>query len=217
MDRKQMYFESKQAVISLVDESNQYVNVPACPEWHVRDVIAHLVGQVQDISTGNTDGGGTDAWTAAQVDRFRNNELADLLIAWDRAITDAGEQSGDILRMVVPDLIVHEHDIRGALWNSDNRENPALAEMAENFMQFEAEQFGKSGLPSVKFVMGGHETQLGEGDPGLELNASAYEVTRVLLGRRSKAQILELHWSTDPTPWLEHMLLMPPRETDLIE
>lgn len=185
LDRKDIYFESKQAVTSLVDNANQHLDVPACPGWRVRDVLAHLVGQLEDVATGNIEGGGTDEWTAAQVDRFRDVELTDILAAWDQAIIGAGDNGDDILRMIVPDLIVHEFDIRGALGNTENRDNPALLETALNFIDFQQEEFRKSGLPAVRFVIDGHEALMGEGDPVLELQSNAFEITRLIFGRRS--------------------------------
>ena len=217
VDRKDIYLESKRAVTSLVDVTNQHLEVPACPDWRIRDVLAHLVGQLEDIVAGNTAGGGTDAWTAAQVERFASCSLADMSAAWDNAIVDAGDQAGDILRMIVPDLIVHEFDIRGALGNRDNRDHPGVLETAKNFIEFQQETFASSGLPAVLFNMNGHQVTMGEGLPGIELKAPAFEVTRMIFGRRSRNQILALDWSRDPARWLDHILLVPPRETDLVE
>ena len=212
-----MYLESKQAVTALVHASNQHVDVPACPGWRVRDVLAHLVGQLEDVANGNTEGGGTDAWTAAQVERYRPVELDDIFTAWDAAIRDAGAESDDILRMIVPDLVVHEFDIRGALGNTGNRDNPALLETSLNFIEFQQDEFNKDDLPAVRFVIDGTEAIMGEGEPELELRTDAFEFTRLIFGRRSKSQILAQKWSIDPTSWLDHILLMPPRETGLVE
>src|SRR5689334_335574 len=56
--------------------------VPATPEWTVHDAVAHLVGTAVDINSGNLDGVGSDAWTAAQVDRRRGASLAELVAEW---------------------------------------------------------------------------------------------------------------------------------------
>src|SRR4051812_32827214 len=59
--------------------------VPTCPDWRVRDVVAHLSGGMVDAINGRLDGAGTDAWTARQVDERRRLPLAALLDEWNDA------------------------------------------------------------------------------------------------------------------------------------
>jgi hypothetical protein len=91
--------------------------VPACPQWSVHDVVAHLAGACDDILTGNLEGVATDAWTAAQVGKRRGASIADVLAEWAElaprveAIADTfPEPYGPQL---ITDLVTHEHDIRG--------------------------------------------------------------------------------------------------------
>ena len=93
--------------------------VPACPSWTVRDVLAHVTGLYADIMSGILVGAGTDAWTAAQVERRRDAPVEDLLAESD----DVGPKLAAMLddfpgrygSQVAADLAVHEQDIRGAL------------------------------------------------------------------------------------------------------
>ena len=57
--------------------------VPACPQWSVHDVVAHVTGLYADIVSGNLEGAGTDAWTGAQVERRRGVPIDELLAESD--------------------------------------------------------------------------------------------------------------------------------------
>ena len=43
--------------------------VPHCPQWTVKDCLAHMIGVPEDVITGQMDGVATDAWTDRQVQR----------------------------------------------------------------------------------------------------------------------------------------------------
>jgi hypothetical protein len=57
--------------------------VPACPEWSVHDLLAHLVGSADDVLARRLDGSPGQAWTAAQVEARRNRPIGDLLAEWE--------------------------------------------------------------------------------------------------------------------------------------
>lgn len=48
-------------------------DVPACPGWAIRDVIAHLAGACTDVLAGNIDGVTTARWADAQVHRRQHH------------------------------------------------------------------------------------------------------------------------------------------------
>src|SRR3954467_12020763 len=56
---------------------------PATPDWRVRDVLAHIVGVVDDSLHGRLDGVTTKVWTSAQVDARRERAVATVLDEWD--------------------------------------------------------------------------------------------------------------------------------------
>ena len=62
------------------DEAGE-IQVPACPAWTVRQLVAHMVGVPDDLLAGRLDGVASEAWTAAQVGRLGTlplEALADL-------------------------------------------------------------------------------------------------------------------------------------------
>src|SRR3954452_21287026 len=178
-----LYEETRQRLITLVREATfddffaAATPVPACPGWRVRDVIAHLSGLATDIAAGNLDGAATDAWTAAQVDARRDVALDDLLAESD----DVGPRLAGFLddfpgrygAQVVADITVHEHDIRGALRRSSDRDSAAVAHGADFLLDTWAGPGARAlGLPALRItagrrsaVVGGHGPSPGD-SPG---------------------------------------------------
>lgn len=116
------YAEVRDQVIRLLSdltEADADLPVPACPNWTVRNLVAHFVGVPDDILSGRMEGVGSDAWTQAQVDRHATTSLADL-----RALLAAQATTFDPVLQVIPapvnsqlvmDAATHEHDLRGAI------------------------------------------------------------------------------------------------------
>jgi uncharacterized protein (TIGR03083 family) len=111
--------------------------VPACPEWTVRDVIAHLAGGCADVLAGNIDGVTTSQWADAQVRRRRDHTITQVLEEWS-AVAPRLEAAAESFPSPLPtiwilDLTAHEHDVRGALARPGARETRGLV-MAVDFL-----------------------------------------------------------------------------------
>ena len=90
--------------------------VPACPAWLVRDVVAHLCATAQDMPAGRLTRIATEAETAAQVTRFHDHDMAQILAA-GQDVAPKFQQLGGT-RTVWPavlDIASREQDIRGAV------------------------------------------------------------------------------------------------------
>src|SRR4051812_2600102 len=70
------------SLVSELDAQRAATPVPACPDWSVHDVVAHLVGVVDDVLAGRLDGVATEPWTAAQVDSRRDRSISELVSEW---------------------------------------------------------------------------------------------------------------------------------------
>ena len=97
-----------------LDDADWERAVPACPGWRVHDVVAHLVGVIEDGMAGRLDGPPDDSVTAEEVRRHRDVAHGDLLHHWDElaplmevAITD------NEVWPAAFDVLSHEHDVRG--------------------------------------------------------------------------------------------------------
>jgi hypothetical protein len=171
-----VYEETRARIVGLVRDAKggaaeaAATPVPACPSWSVRDVVAHVTGLYTDIMSGNLDGAGSEAWTAAQVERRRHITIDELLAESD----DVGPQLAAMIddfpgrygTQVVGDLTVHEHDIRGALAQPGARDSNAVAVSTEFLLAGIVGPGAKAlGLGPLEVRTGDSSWRVGTGDP----------------------------------------------------
>ena len=193
--------------------------VPGCPDWRVKDVVAHLTGACLDILEGNLDGVATDPWTAAQVARFADADLSDVLATWD----EAGPQV-EVLAPAFPakeacqlvfDATTHEHDIRGALGRPGARSSNSMVVGFAFVLDALDGYVRHKGLPAIEIRTEAGTFTAGDGAADVVLSATLFDAFRSLGGRRSIDQIRALDWSADADPYLgvfKTMVLRPPAE-----
>jgi uncharacterized protein (TIGR03083 family) len=101
-----------------VDPAIASSTVPACPDWTVRDLCAHLAGVCHDLAEGRYPQGDTQAWVDAQVAARQDRTVAALLDEWDQhgpAFEAAIAENPRALAGLVHDVVSHEHDLRQTL------------------------------------------------------------------------------------------------------
>jgi len=189
-------------LVTSVDPEGRTAPVPGCPQWAVRDVMAHVTGVCADVLTGNIDGVATEPWTARQVAERKNKSLAEILAEW----SEVGPQvevvaqhfPGRVDEQWVLDLTTHEQDVRGALGR------PGARDAAGIFVGLDfattmglAESIRARRLPPLRVRSGDRELIAGDGDPAATLDGSPFELFRALTGRRSADQIRALDWDGD--------------------
>jgi uncharacterized protein (TIGR03083 family) len=143
---------------------------PACPEWSVHDVVAHLSGVCADVLAGNIEGVATDPWTAAQVETRRDWPLDKLLAEW----TDVGPQveamaqffPGRVGSQWVLDLHTHEHDIRHAIGAPGAKDSEGI-NVGVRFLVEVGVLSGVAvrGLPPLEIRAGDQQWVAGTGEP----------------------------------------------------
>ncbi|MFG1876005.1 maleylpyruvate isomerase N-terminal domain-containing protein [Sphaerisporangium sp. NPDC049003] len=170
------------------------VPVAACPEWTIRDVVAHLVGICARV-------------TGVPVEPPSDAGLASLLTAW----ADLGEQverlvaAGGARRAptLVMDAFTHELDVRHALGVPPPATHPAYPGALDVVVSGFSAEADRLGLPPLRVETDGVFWVTGQGGPPVAtLGAPRYDLLRSLAGRRTYAQIAGLSWSQDPGPWL---------------
>src|SRR5690349_13734206 len=110
-----LYRDTRQRIVDLMNDDAWEVGVPACPLWSVRDVVAHMTAVAEDWVNGTLTVPPPDAETAAQVARFDGYDTTDVLGAWEAAATQLERLAAEGTAPPLGDIVVHEHDIRGAL------------------------------------------------------------------------------------------------------
>jgi hypothetical protein len=81
-----LYRESRERVTTAVqglgpDELDR--QVPACPQWSVQDLVAHLTGVAADFVNGNLAGAPMPPWTAVRFRGLFGRRSAAQVLQWD--------------------------------------------------------------------------------------------------------------------------------------
>jgi uncharacterized protein (TIGR03083 family) len=202
------YAEGRRRITDLVaglDEQAGRAPVPACPNWSVHDVVAHLSGVCADVLAGRLDGVGTEEWTAGQVGPRADRPLAEVLEEWAEVAPQVEAIAGSFGaagNQWVGDQATHEHDLRGALGAPGARDSASvtlgLDFMAAGFV----ESVAAAGLPPLVVRAGAQEWASAPGTPAATLDADPFEVLRSVTGRRTPDQVRSLGWEGDPDPYL---------------
>ena len=217
-----VYAASRRRLTELVgglDEAGQATIVPTCPEWRVKDVIAHLTGIIDDIGAGRLDGVGTDPWTAVQVEARRDTPLAEILAEWEAKAPPIEAMADNVAQMgqsLVGDITTHELDVRAALGQSGPADDLAVNLTLDRYAPTLAQRAKEAGVAPVRIVADGRELPV-EGEPGATVSASTFELVRAITGRRSTAQIAAFDWTGDSSPYLPIFSTYGSPSADVIE
>jgi len=211
-----LYQQTKERMVGLVvglDDAGLKAAVAACPGWSVRDVVAHMVAVAEDWVGGRLTGPPTDEETAAQIARFGDHDLAELLAAWTdaaAALDHMAESAG--VKPPLGDITSHEHDVRAAIGRPGARDSAAVWTSSDQLLANL-----RTPVPLLVTVEDGQYLS-GSGDRAeLRLRTTRFEGLRWRTGRRSRAQLAAMDWSADPTPVLDHLFLFGPADADLDE
>src|SRR3989442_3328964 len=189
---------------------------PVMLAWSPKDVVAHLVGVVADITGGNLEGAGSESWTAAQVEARRDRSLDELLAEWaERAATVEAfldQAPPDMSAILISDCYAHEQDIRGGTGRPGARHDPALLVALDFQVDNLAWRLKERGLPGLKLRAGDRVWATATFGVGATVTApDPFELLRCLHGRRSRAQLAALEWEGDPPErYLEAFARFPP-------
>jgi len=172
------YDELRARVTSLMQsistEQAQTV-VPHCPQWTVKDCLAHMIGVPEDVINGQMDGVTTDTWTDRQVQRHAQDSVDDLLTTWSTiAPTFASilpRIPQPVLSQFMFDQANHEQDIRATLKQPGGRDSAAVA-IAEGFLR---DSLSRNSDLAIAHLA--------------DHKLTGFEFLRSLSGRRSRNQI----------------------------
>ncbi len=212
----QLYGQTQARVVALVTElDGRQVEalVPACPDWRVRDVVAHLTAVSEDVLEGRLTGPPSDEQTAAQVARFRDRPLSEVLARWDELGPQFGEAiDGFDVWPAVLDVATHEHDIRGAVGEPGARDSEVVRLGADRLLTWMQPPV------ALRVVVEDETYDLGPaGQEPIVLRTGRFEALRWRMGRRSRLQLAGLDWAGDPSPVLGHLVVFGPSPADITE
>lgn len=202
-----------QELLAGLEPAQWELPVPACPGWRVRDVLGHLVGAIEDAAAGRISGPPAPEMTAIEVERHALDDPVQLLHLWDRMappfedkLTEGGIWPGFF------DVLSHEHDVHGALGSRGEQDGDEVL-LAAKLLVRGADLGRPFQVDTGERVL----TSAVDGDDPLVLRAAAFDVFRLRLGRRSRAQVLTMDWSEPPGDVVDRLFVFGPAEHDLVE
>lgn len=197
------------AQVRNMDKSQTETVVPACPDWTVRDVLAHVSGLVAESLAAVEGSLGSDEATARQVSDRAHMSAAEICDEWsDNAVAFDAFVVADPAWGVtlISDLVVHVHDVQEALQLPIDRSSAATMIAAERYLaRLQQRAADMAAIGVTVHLSDGADWPAPNPDAELhlELTTTAFDFLRHVTGRRSRDQVAALTWSTDPAALLD--------------
>lgn len=242
------YAETRRRMCDLVRESSAddlERIVPACPEWTVRDLLAHVTSIATSLASGafppdlnpvlfwdEQMAARREAFVDDGVAALRDRSVDEIVATWNEAAEAAeamirGErpwpswpEGGAPLPawVLVTDLSVHHHDLRGALQAPGDRDSLATGLGLRSYVEGMRLRASIEQIPAFRIVAGARSWTIGEGEPTATVTADPFELARAASGRRSPEQVRAFDWGgADPEPFLACFFPYGIREDALVE
>lgn len=204
-----------------LDEGELETIVPACPDWSVKDLVAHLTGVASDSLSANVAEMGRPDWTQSQVDSRRDRDLEDILDEWkgiaDQLVPALDGLHPTLSSALIGDLVTHEHDLRNAVGNHGERDSEGVVIATGFYSRYFGKRLKDAGLPTIFVDTGEHRWTAGREEPIGSVRAPLFEMLRGLTGRRTSDEVKGFDWSIDAAPYLAIFSMYPVTEKSLNE
>ena len=183
------------------------VLVPSCPDWRVRDVVAHVAGLVADVIAGVPPPLGSDRNTARQVGDRRAMTLDEICDDWQAngaafaplLVEDERRALG-----LNADLTVHVHDLAETI---DSIAVPSLRATragCQLYVRLLQERVAERLDVALTVVLDGDERVPTAGSTPLVMTGTSTDFLRSVTGRRTRARAeSSFDWSGDPAAMLD--------------
>lgn len=198
--------------VASLSEEDLSTQVPACPDWSVKDLVGHLTGIAVELGSEDVRTGIADAdSTARQVAEREDTSISEVLREWAEALPrlmEIVEAAGASLTALAIDIWTHEQDARNAVNQPGGRDGLGRA-MALKSAIASDQAVSAVGLPPMQIHTGDKIWYLGknarEVEPAVTLKVDPYEAARMLMGRRTYDEMRALEWKGDPEPYLTYL------------
>jgi uncharacterized protein (TIGR03083 family) len=196
-------YEAAQArVAELVAAAPPDVPVPACPGWRLRDVVAHLCGLAEAVAAGEAPGDDWGAWVDTLVAERREVPIETLLARWSAVRPLVGPLVDGGAHGLFVDLVVHEHDLRGALGTAGARGVPEVRATVQLQLDDLGATLKRRGVGALVIDSGPVTWTSHFARSACTLRADPWEATRVLANRRTPEEVAALVVAGDAEPFL---------------
>jgi hypothetical protein len=174
-------------LVGAVDADEAARVVPACPDWSVHDLVAHLSCMSAALADGDVPSGDVAAWLDSMIVRGRAMSIPEMAAAWPGVDRLAPFLAGDALLLV--DLVVHEHDLRAALGRPGERTGAEQAVALRGALANLDGAFVAAGLGAIEVRDGRDVWRSRDAAVGWTLAVGPWEATRLLESRRTLDEI----------------------------
>lgn len=190
------------------------VTVPATPAWSARDLLSHMVGLGADVLAGDEPDDHHAAWTQAQVEARRGRPASALVREWRSLAPDLVDWMRLNGTRPLGDVVIHEHDLRGALGVPGARDVPGLDAVRERMLgRWRA---AVADLPPILLDAGDRRwvSHGADDDAATVLRAPAFDLFRALTARRTEDQLRGWVVRGDVEPYLAGFAGLGPLPTE---
>lgn len=222
-------------------EAARTTRVPACPDWTIHDLVAHVTSIATKLSSGGVPGDlnlvlfwdddmsqRRDDFVDGALEERRNRSMDELIDEWNASATLLGsmfrgetpfpEGSPPLMEwVVVTDIGQHLQDLAGALGTTSARGALATGLSLRSYVEAMKLRAAHDKLPALRIRAGSREWVIGEGEPVATVTGEPFELARAAAGRRSPEQIRAYDWDGDPDPFLPLFYPYGMRESALVE
>jgi uncharacterized protein (TIGR03083 family) len=199
------YHNTRQRVTELVaslDDAALATRVPACPDWTVHQLVAHMAGIPEALTSGSFPAGDLQAWLDGLVEERQDVPVPELLERWEAcaAGTSSVVDGGGSLMFI--DVVSHEHDLRGAVGQGGARGTSEVRATVQLLLDLLAPAITEAGLGALVVDSGEVRWASQFARPGCTLRVDPWEAIRVLQSRRTADEVRALPRSGDVEPYL---------------
>jgi uncharacterized protein (TIGR03083 family) len=214
VNHRDAYARAHGRIVELLDDDVAGVEIPTCPGWTVKDMVAHLGGFFEAYKSGKGQEAFGPGWAERQVEASKARSLQECIDDWSAHLADPGDLFESPLGSVAAsDVLAHEQDIRTALDRPGGRDDENIVPAIERALSFLENKASEEELPTLRVVTEDIDRQIGAGSPAATLKTSTFELFRTLHGRRTVDQVRAMEWQGDPGPWMQSLFLFGPTET----
>lgn len=192
-----------------LDDATASTIVPACPEWTVKDVVAHLSGLNAELLAGVEGSIGTHEATSRQVsDRaaLSMNEVLDEWLSMADAIDQRFTVDTNMAEALLADMVVHVYDLHELLHQATVVADSAISAAAHRYVFKLQERLTSEFATTLTIELSDGTSWPSpaiEGGSSLTLQAAPFEFLRGVTGRLARNEVEAFNWSADPSTILD--------------
>jgi len=199
------YAATRQRIASLVsdlDDAATARQVPACPEWTVHDLVAHVSGIPEAITSGDLPGADQQAWLDGLVDARRDVPIPELLERWEACADATAAMIDNGVSLIVVDLVCHEHDLRAAVAQPGARGAAEVRAIIQPLLETLLPGIKKRGTGALMVDSDGVQWASHVGRPACTLHVDPWEACRALGSRRTADELRALPRTGNIEPFI---------------